>query len=603
MGKVDRVKQRTKYCKKRRGFNGKKKHIEHLLDGIGSDVGLCSSGENKVPEEAAQFASGANEKDFTSVSASKVESISITDSNEKEISGYRIIDMELLKGMFSRYACHECQMFTLCLSESYKDKKGLASSLIVKCLSCGTEDKFLTSRTCGRGYDINNRIVYSMRSIGQGYSGVEKFTMLMNMPRPMTRGNYDKIVTSLTDVAKTVAETSMMDAIEELRQKHDASDSDIVDIDVSGDGSWQRRGYSSHNGVVTVISLETGKVVDVEPMSKTCKACSLKEKLKISNPTAYAHWKNSHICKFNYTGSSAGMEVEGAKRIFERSEQTRKVRYVKYLGDGDSKSFANIKDTYQGITVQKLECVGHFQKRVGTRCRKLKKNKKGLSGRGRLTNATIDRLQNYFGVAIRQNSGNLKRMQDAVRASLFHVASSKTNNWHYPHCPTGKDSWCKYNQDKENGTNTYKPGPGLPLDIVLLLKPIYEELSADKLLIKCLHGKTQNQNESFNAMIWERIPKNTFVSITQLNFGVYDAVSNFNIGRKASVLLYEQLQMIPGEYTLKGCKRINQRRVSQAEYKNSDFSKHRRKLLGGRKHKIQDKLENTEGKLYESGGF
>ena len=94
-------------------------------------------------------------------------------------------------------------------------------------------------------------------------------------------------------------------------------------------------------------------------------------------------------------------------------------------------------------------------------------------------------------------------MQAAVRASLFHVASSKSNNWHYPHCPTGKDSWCKYNSDIANNTKTYKPGPGLPLDIVMKLKPIYMELSSDDMLVKCLHGKTQNQNESFNAMIWE----------------------------------------------------------------------------------------------------
>ena len=60
---------------------------------------------------------------------------------------------------------------------------------------------------------------------------------------------------------------------------------------------------------------------------------------------------------------------------------------------------------------------------------------------------------------------------------------------------------------KINGTSTYKPGPGLPLDIVMKLKPIFAELSDESLLEKCLHGKTQNQNESFNSIIWDRIPK------------------------------------------------------------------------------------------------
>ena len=102
-------------------------------------------------------------------------------------------------------------------------------------------------------------------------------------------------------------------------------------------------------------------------------------------------------------------------------------------------------------------------------------------------------------------------MENNIRATLFHVASSKENNWHCPHFPEGKDSWCKFHQDRANGTSTYKPGPGLPLDIVMKLKPIFAELSDETLLEKCLHGKTQNQNESFNPMIWDRIPKTRYV--------------------------------------------------------------------------------------------
>ena len=161
-----------------------------------------------------------------------------------------------------------------------------------------------------------------------------------------------------------------------------------------------------------------------------------------TDPTSYAEWKNSHICKYNYIGSVGGMEPEGAKRVFARSITKHNLWYVEFVGDGDSKSFTNVKYTYPDLEIKKLECVGHYQKRVGTRLRNLKKKGKGLSGRGRLTDAVIDRLQNYFGVAIRQNSGNLKGMKAGVLATLFHVASSKDNNWHFPHCPTGSNSYC-----------------------------------------------------------------------------------------------------------------------------------------------------------------
>ena len=56
------------------------------------------------------------------------------------------------------------------------------------------------------------------------------------------------------------------------------------------------------------------------------------------------------------------------------------------------------------------------------------------------------------------------------------------------------------------------------------VRPIFEELSSTELLRKGLHRRTQNQNESFNVMIWELIPKTSYVSLTQLQLGVFDEV-------------------------------------------------------------------------------
>ena len=79
---------------------------------------------------------------------------------------------------------------------------------------------------------------------------------------------------------------------------------------------------------------------------------------------------------------------------------------------------------------------------------------------------------------------------------------------------------------------------------------------------------TQNQNKSFNAMIWSRIPKSTYVWFSQLQLGVYDAVANFNIGRKASIFTFEKLNMILAKYCLEGCRKINEKRLSESKYEN-----------------------------------
>ena len=52
-------------------------------------------------------------------------------------------------------------------------------------------------------------------------------------------------------------------------------------------------------------------------------------------------------------------------------------------------------ETYGDKEVVKFECVGHYQKIVGT-LRKLKKDK----GLGELTAPRIDKLRNYFGIAL-----------------------------------------------------------------------------------------------------------------------------------------------------------------------------------------------------------
>ena len=180
----------------------------------------------------------------------------------------------------------------------------------------------------------------------------------MNIPKQMTVKNYDKTVSRVKKVVKTVAEETMDDAVKEIHESAASAD-DIVNTSVSGDGTWQRKGFSSFNGVFAAISIESGKALDVEPMSCYCKGCSLKKDLKVKNPTAYAEWKNADICRYNCKGSAGGMEAEGAKRVFERSIKKHKLRYVEFLGDRDTKSYVNVKDTYPGIEIKKSECVEH----------------------------------------------------------------------------------------------------------------------------------------------------------------------------------------------------------------------------------------------------
>ena len=135
------------------------------------------------------------------------------------------------------------------------------------------------------------------------------------------------------------------------------------------------------------------------------------------------------------------MEPEGAVRIFNSSVDNNKLRYTEFYGDGDSKSYAAVKEVYgdENVPVVKNECVGHVQKRVGTALRKLKKDNKDLGGKARLTDAMIDKLQNYYGIAIRTNCKDIESMKKGIFAALCHCASFEKDKYH-AHCPEGKDS-------------------------------------------------------------------------------------------------------------------------------------------------------------------
>ena len=156
----------------------------------------------------------------------------------------------------------------------------------------------------------------------------------------------------------------------------------------------------------------------------------------------------------------------------------------------------------------------------------------------------IKKLQNYFGIAIRQCTGtNVYDLKKAIGADLFHWSEASDLNTRHSMCPRTSDSWCKFQADKVNSTSLYKYKPGLPAIIRDTIKPVFMDLSNDNLLKKCLHGQTQNNNESINGVIWKRCPKDIFVGRTTLEIGVASAVIRFNDGVSGVLKVLKTLKL------------------------------------------------------------
>lgn len=73
------------------------------------------------------------------------------------------------------------------------------------------------------------------------------------------------------------------------------------------------------------------------------------------------------------------------------------------------------------------------------------------------------------------------------------------------------------------------------------IKSIYRALTQTELLKKCLHGHTQNPNESFNNVVWAKIPMRVFVRLDTLRLGIYDPILSFNEGHSSKLDIYKKL--------------------------------------------------------------
>ena len=153
----------------------------------------------------------------------------------------------------------------------------------------------------------------------------------------------------------------------------------------------------------------------------------------------------------------------------------------------------------------------------------------------------------------------------------------------HTHCSDGNESWCGYKRDKVNKTSTYKHGKSLPLEMSLQMKPVYARVDDKELLRKCLDGNTLNQNESFNGMIWQQVPKSIYIRSDAFQLGVYDAMAHFNIGNQATITVFEALGMKSGSLCPAGVNDANRCLAKETKCKTMDKNKKRRKVLIGKK--------------------
>ena len=297
------------------------------------------------------------------------------------------------------------------------------------------------------------------------------------------------------------------------------------------------------------------------------------------------------------------------------------------------------------VKLTKYECVGHVQKRLGkavidlrtkpptetvqvrhpgVRARRATKNrlavkaskpftetvtkKVQVGGKGGLTKEKYLVLQQYYGNAIRQHAGDIEGMVEACWAVYYHSISTDDNPQHHC-CPKGATSWCFYqratalSQEVPHHKSLKDPKRLLHPRLAQHVKPIFERLCNRSLLERCVMGATQNQNESFNSVVWQRCSKTDFSSPVTVELAVNLAVLTFNRGMISLTSVFGHLGIQLGPLGLRCLEAKDADRIQRAASKASDVAKRMRQTRERRRAEQEEQMISDEGVTYEAGRF
>lgn len=191
---------------------------------------------------------------------------SVSDSDGR-VEGNVIIDINILSDFLNKSVkCSKCDN-TSCITvvEKVEKRNGLASVIELVCSKCNFKNTSSTSRvTKQRLQEVNVRYTYGLHSIGKGSRAGQMLAAVMNLPKPTTKQSHH--TKTIAKYVQKVSEESMQAAAKEAVEENCGEIK--TDIPVALDGSWHKRGHTSLNGVITATSVDTGKVIDLECLTK-----------------------------------------------------------------------------------------------------------------------------------------------------------------------------------------------------------------------------------------------------------------------------------------------------------------------------------------------
>ena len=188
-----------------------------------------------------------------------------------------------------------------------------------------TSDHIRGSKATNEPFVVTRSVVTSTMDMGVDHSGLVKFCHYLDTPM-MNKTTYTTCSKLITAASMVVANNVLCESAQIVRKVYHDSDpsideSGVIDLAVSFDGSWMKRGHTSPYGVGCAIEVVTGLIVDFVVMSLYCQSCSYATThYGGRDMSEFEEWYRAHTdCNCNSQGTSGGMEVEAAEKLWKRS--------------------------------------------------------------------------------------------------------------------------------------------------------------------------------------------------------------------------------------------------------------------------------------------
>ncbi|XP_029055085.1 uncharacterized protein LOC114882360 [Osmia bicornis bicornis] len=143
----------------------------------------------------------------------------------------------------------------------------------------------------------------------------------------------------------------------------------------------------------------------------------------------------------------------------------------------------------------------------------------------------------------------------------------------------------------------------LPVDpqVEQTLKPIYTDPSRRELLDRCKGGNTQNNNESYNGLLWHLAPKHLHNGLKTIELANFLAVGIFNDGFQSIMKIFRIMGVIIGPIAKEYADERDENRIYQAELRYQAASKESRTARRIATAAQQLLYKEEEGPLYGPG--